>query len=126
MNVFEFPELPSICPVLSLRDYLARMAPLRHADSNKLFTSLCKPHKSVSSQTLARWVTNIMKSAGIDTLVFCQHSTHSALAAWSETGTKKMSVVQICIQAQWSSFTTTYRKILSKSSLPNRRGIEVI
>ena len=67
MNVFAFPELPSICPVLSLRDYLARMAPLCQADSNNLFTPFCKPHKSVSPQTLAMWVTNIMKSAGIDT-----------------------------------------------------------
>ena len=83
VNVFAFPDLPSICPVLSLKDYLVRTAPLHHADSNKLFISLCKPHKSVSSQTLAWWVTNVMDTAGIDTSVFCQHSTRSALAAWS-------------------------------------------
>ena len=66
MNVFAFPELPSICPVLSLKDYLVKTAPLRNADSNKLFISLCKPHKPVSSQTLAQWITNVMDNDSID------------------------------------------------------------
>ena len=86
MNVFAFTEIPSICPVLSLKDYLVRTAPLCKADSNKLFISLCKPHKPVSSQTLARWITNVMDDAGIDTVMFCQYSTCSAFAAYSETG----------------------------------------
>ena len=108
VKVFAFPELPSICPVLSLKDYLVVIALLPNADSKKLFISLYKPHKPLSSQTLAWSITNIMDNAGIDTLVFCQHSTHSALAAWSETETKKMSVAQIFGQTQWSNFTTNY------------------
>ena len=78
VNVLSFPDKPSICPVLSLRDYLVRTALLHHADANKMFIQLRKPHKSVSSQTLAQWMTNIMADAGIDTSMFCQHSTHSA------------------------------------------------
>ena len=92
MNVLSFPNKPSICPVLSLRDYLVRTAPLRHADATKMFIQLRKPHKSVSSQTLARWMTNIIQGAGVDTSMFRQHSTPSASAAWLETGTKKMYV----------------------------------
>ena len=122
VNVFAFPKSPSICPVLSLKDYLVRTAPLHKADSNKLFISLCKPHKPVSSQTLAQWITNVMENVGIDTLVFWQYRTCSALAAWSETGTKKMSVAQICRQAQWSSFTTTYNKLYKKVFLQTGRG----
>ena len=110
MNVLSFPDKPSICPVLSMKDYLVRTAPLHTADANKMFIQLRKPHKSVSSQTLARWMTNIMADAGVDTSMFHQHSTCSASAAWLETGTKKMSVAQICRQAQWSNLTTTYRK----------------
>ncbi len=75
---------------------------------------LRQPHKPVSSQTLARWMTNIMADAGVDTSMFCQYSTRSALAAWLETGTKKMPVAQICRQAQWSNLTTTYRKFYHK------------
>ena len=95
-----FPEEPSICPVLSLKDYLVRTAPLRAVDANNMFIQLRKPYKSVSSQTLARWITSIMADAGVDTTKFCQHSTHSALAAWLETGTKKMSLAQTCRHAQ--------------------------
>ena len=105
-----FPEKPSICPVLSLKDYLVRTAPLCAVDANNMFIQLRKPYKSVSSQTLAHWITSIMADAGVDTTTFCQHSTHSASAAWLETGSKKMSVAQICKQGQWSSLTTTYRK----------------
>ena len=79
-----FPEHPSICPVLSLRDYLFRTAPLCHTDAFKMFIQLRKPHKSASAQTLAWWITNIMANAGVDTSMFKQYSTHSALAAWLE------------------------------------------
>ena len=65
--MFAFPKHPSICPVLSLRDYLVRKAPLHHTDAFKMFIQLRKPHKSVSAQTLARWLTNIMAVAGVDT-----------------------------------------------------------
>ena len=114
VNVSLFPGKPSICPVLSLRDYLVRTALLRHTDAFKMFIQLRKPHKSVSSQTLACWITNIMADAGVDTRMFCQHSTHSALTAWLKSGTKKLSVAQICRQAQWSKLTTTYRKFYQK------------
>ena len=122
MNELSFPDKPSICPVLSLKDYLVRTALLCHADANKMFIQLRKPHKSVSSQTLAWWMTNIMADAGVDTSLFKQHSTHCALATWLETGTKKMSLAQICRHAQWSSLTTTYRKFFHKVVLHTGRG----
>ena len=36
------------------------------ADANKMFIQLSKPHESVSSQTLAHWMTNIMADAGLE------------------------------------------------------------
>ena len=90
-----------------MKDYLVRTAPLHTADANKMFIQLRKPHKSVSSETLACWITNIMADAGVDTSMFCQHSTRSALAAWLESGTKKMSMAQIYRQGQLSKLTTT-------------------
>ena len=105
-----FPECPSMCPVLSLREYLVRTASLRHIDAHKMFILLRKPYKSLSAQSLPRWMTHIIADAGVDTSMFHQHSTRSASAAWLEKGTKKMSVAQICRQAQWSNLTTTYRK----------------
>ena len=105
-----------------MKDYLVRTAPLHTTDANEMFIQLWKPHKSVSSQTLAHWITNIMADAGVDTSLFCQHSTRSASAAWLESGTKKMSVAQICRQAQWSKLTTTYRKFYHQVVLHTGRG----
>ena len=76
-----FPEKPSICPVLSLKDYLVRTAPLCTVDAKNMFIQLRKPYKSVSSQTLARWIMSIMADTGVDTTMFRQHSTCSASAA---------------------------------------------
>ena len=73
MNVSLFPDKPSIYPVLSLRDYLVKTAPLHHTDAFKIFIQPRKPHKSVSAQTLARWITNIMVAAGVDTSMFCNY-----------------------------------------------------
>ena len=87
-----------------------------------MFIQLRKPYKSVSSETLAWWMTNIMADAGVDTSMFRQHSTRSASAAWLETGTKKMSVAQICKQGQWSNLTTTYRKFYHQVVLHTGRG----
>ena len=115
MNIFLFPTRPCICLVLSLKKCLARKAPLCHkTEAKTMFIQLHKPHKSVSSQTLAWWITDIMADAWIVTSIFKQQRTHGASAAWLETGTKKMSVVQICRLAQWSSLTTTYRKFYQK------------
>ena len=69
VNVMAFPENPSICPVQSLKDYLTRAAPPWHADATCLLFSHTKPHKSVSAQTLARWIKQIMADAGVDTSV---------------------------------------------------------
>ena len=122
VNVMAFPESPSICPVLSLKAYLDRTAQLRHADANNMFISQHKPHKSVTSQTLARWMTNIMAAAGVDISLFKQHSTRSASAVWLEGGTKSMSVAQICKHGHWSKLTTTYKKFYCRVVLHTGRG----
>ena len=114
VNVLAFSDCRPICPVLSLREYLARTAPLHYTDAVKMFIQLMNPHKSMSAQTLAWWMTNIMTAAGVDDSMFKQHSTCGALSVWLETGTKRMSVAQISRKAQWSSLTTIYRKFYHK------------
>ena len=93
VNVRLFTESPSICPVLSLKDYLVRTAALHAVDAQHMFIQLRQPHKSVSSQTLAHWIMSMMADAGVDTSSFHQHSTRSTSAAWLGSGTtKKRSV----------------------------------
>ena len=117
-----FPESPSIILVQSLKNYLVRIAPLCAFDAQHMIIQLRLPHKSVSSQTLARWIMSMMADAGVDTSLFQQHSTRSASAAWLRSGTnKKMSVAQICNQGQWSRATTTFRKFYHRVVLYTER-----
>ena len=88
---------------------MAQTNTLRNANAQSIFVSLTKPHKSVSAQTLARWIKDLMSRAGVDTSVFKQHSVHSASASWHGTA-KAMSAKQICKAGQWSDLTTTYEK----------------
>ena len=88
---------------------MARTDTLRNADAHSIFVALTKPHRSVSAQTVARWIKDLMGEAGIDTEMFKQHSVHSASAAWMGS-VKALSAKQICKTAQWSGLTTTYEK----------------
>ena len=80
VNVKSFPESPSFCPVQSLKDYLVRTTPLHAVDAQHRIIQLRLPNKSVSSQTLARWIMCMMADVGVDTSMFHQHSTRGASA----------------------------------------------
>ena len=109
MTLYNFPDNPAISPVRSLRDYMAQTDTLRNVNAHSIFVALTQPHRSVSAQTVARWIKDLMSDAGIDTEMFKQHSMHSASAAWMGS-VKALSAKQIFKTAQWSGLTTTYEK----------------
>ena len=43
----------------------------------QLFTSIIKPFKKVSKDTIGQWIKNVMKSSGINTSIYKPHSTHA-------------------------------------------------
>ena len=61
----------------ALKEYLDRTANMRQ-DHHKLLVSYQKPHKSISKDTVARWLKQELKLAGIDTSTFGAHSTRAA------------------------------------------------
>ena len=96
---------PTICPVMSLRDYMAKTYQIQHAFAKLIFVSLKKPNKSGHAQTLAFG----MAKSGVYTIGFDQHSTHNTSASW-HGNTKVMSAKYICKAGQWFSLTTTFGK----------------
>ena len=55
---FFFPSFPhdsGLCPVVTLKAYEDRTAPLRNGEQ-KLFLAVIKPYKAVTSSTIARWL----------------------------------------------------------------------
>lgn len=66
-----------ICPANTLLCYLEKTKTLRGEVKN-LFISFKKPFRKVTSQTLSRWIKDILFESGIDTSVFSAHSTRHA------------------------------------------------
>ena len=82
------------------------------------FVSYCKPHKGVSSSTLARWIKTVLGKSGIDTNIFKAHNTRPA--ATSKAFFSKAFIKQIVSFANWSNekvFSKFYKIQVPKSSM---------
>ena len=66
-----------LCVVHTLCCYLERTMAVRGSET-QLLISFCKPHKSVSSDTVSRWMKSVMTAAGVDTTRYKSHSTRAA------------------------------------------------
>lgn len=100
--------------VLSLLiHYIKITQPLRGSESN-LFISYVEPHRRVSTETIARWIKEILTKSGVDVSVYRAHSTRAA--AVSLASTKNVPVSEIIKVAGWTSertFATFYKKPLT-------------
>ena len=98
---------PKLCVFSTLKEYLRRTKHLRQKDSY-LFISYEKPHLSVSTQTIARWIKSIMFKAGIDTSTFKAHSTrHASTSAAKAAG---VDIETIKNTADWSPKSQVFAK----------------
>ena len=111
-----FPDDSSLCPVLALRAYEESTRQLREGTS-QLFVAIIKPHKAVSSSTIARWLKTMIGMAGINTSIFKTHSTRGASA--STAASMGVTTNEILKAADWSSesvFQKFYYKPTESSS----------
>ncbi len=98
----------SKCPVHCLRTYINRTENLRNdRNSNRLLISHKKPHNSIGSATVGRWIKSYLKASGIDTNVFSAHSVRGASA--SQAARKGVPVDTILCTANWSAASTFNR-----------------
>ena len=114
LEFLSFDEDPRICVMRYLSEYLKRTKDMRH-DHYKLLVSYRRPHRSVSKDTVSRWLKTELKLAGIDTSTFSAHSTRAA--STSAAKAQKLSITTIMDRSGWSSentFTKYYNKTISK------------
>ena len=100
----------SLCPVATLTEYMSRTEGLRKSASSeetRLFISFIKPHKAVSTATVARWIRSVLSAAGIDTSLFKPHSVRDASVTHKYV--QGVPVVDIIRMADWSN-EHTFRK----------------
>ena len=116
---FYFPAFQAnsiLCPVATLHTYLNSTKQLRGSEV-KLFISFIKPHKSVTSSTIARWLRTTLEQAGIDSSVFGAHSTRGASASAAAKG--GVTLEDILKAANWSSesvFQRFYHKEVDRTA----------
>ena len=73
---YGFHENKNLCVVSAIKEYLKRTEDWRKGgEPNQLFLSHIRPHNSVSSDTVARWIKRTLREAGINTEIFKAHST---------------------------------------------------
>ena len=104
-----FPENQNLCPVAHLSHYIEITQPL--CSSPNLFISFQKPRKAVGSQTISRWVRNVLASAGIDLTRFGAHSVRASSSAAAKRG--GVTLDTILNAGSWSragTFQTWYDK----------------
>ena len=76
IHEFFFPSVPSnitIYPVTTLKAYEHRTEFI-HSGVSKLFLATIKPHRAVSSSTIAQWLKRLLEVVGVDTSIFMAHS----------------------------------------------------
>lgn len=70
-NTFpSFPHNLELCPVETLKHYEMLTAPLSPCTFTSLLIALVKPHKPVTSATIAQWLRKVLRLAGIDVSIF--------------------------------------------------------
>ena len=99
-----------LCCVHYLRTYLEATISFRNEPS-KLFLSFAKPHKAITTNTLARWIRFVMVASGVNVARFRPHSLRSA--ASSKAVERNVSLATILASVGWrteSTFAKFYRK----------------
>ena len=92
----------SLCVISTLKEYISRTVALRC--SQRLLISFVKPHKAVTTDTIARWLRTVMSKAGVDTTVFKAHSCRSASNTKAHASNVPMDM--ILQTAGWSNCDT--------------------
>lgn len=96
-----------VCPCNALQTYIEKTSDIRNNETY-LWLTIKKPHKRANSQTLSRWMKEIMQESGIDITKYSAHSTrHSATSTASKAG---VHIDVIRKAAGWSDKSTVFAK----------------
>lgn len=105
-----FNEDQNLCVVECLSQYIKRTESIRKGIS--LFISFNKPHDTVTSQTLSRWLCAVLKLAGIDTDKFHGHSfRHSSTSKAVRGGVCIDTILQ---RVGWSQKSNTFARFYNR------------
>ena len=112
LTICRFSEDVSLCPYLTLQEYLTRTGSSRvAANATRLLLSFIKPYRPISTDTCSRWLKTVLLNSGVHVSIFKEHSYRGA--ATSKAVSQGVSVDLILKTADWSTenvFTRFYRR----------------
>nr|CAH7758415.1 unnamed protein product [Callosobruchus chinensis] len=107
-----FIEKPQLCVASTICHYLEVTKTLRSPSENRLILTIKKSHRAASSQSLSRWLKNILTTCGIDTNIFKGHSPgHAATSAAARAG---LNIEIIRETAGWTKNSEVFNKFYHK------------
>lgn len=109
VQICKFPNDSVICPLECLIEYLKRTSNIRQ--SKQLFVSFQKPHSCVSTQTISRWLTNVLRQAGIIQQNFTAHSIRGAAASKAAETVEINTILKTVGWSQEDTFAKFYHRM---------------
>lgn len=114
-----FKDNPRICPARALQTYLLKSKDLRNPTVFSLFLTHKKPHSKASSQTISRWIKEMLSKSGIDTSIFTAHSTkHASTSAASRKG---ITLDTIRRTAGWARNSATFARFYNRPTVEHEQ-----
>lgn len=112
LNLPYFNENVKICPATAIQDYLTATAGLRPPSTDSLLLTFKKPHSKASSQTISRWLRQVLAESGVDVKMFGAHSTrHASTSAAASAG---VDINTIHKTAGWTSTSLTFARFYNR------------
>lgn len=113
-----FKEDTNLCVASTLLEYLRRTETIRGSNTS-LFITVKKPHKKASSQTLGRWIKNVLIKSGIDTRDFTPYTTRHA--STSAAARKGLNFDTIRRAAGWSKNSQMFATVYNRPLINNEK-----
>ena len=114
-----YPYDNKLCVFQYLEEYINRTREKRGMHT-RLLISYIQPHKLVTKDSVARWCSDIMQMAGIDTSIFAPHSTRSAsTSAAFHNGCPLKTILEAGGWSNENTFSKFYNKPLENNMQAN-------
>lgn len=108
-----FKENTSICPATVLSDYISFTRNLRPEGTDKLLITYRRPHKAATTQSISRWIKQVLSESGVDISVFGAHSTrHASTSAANSAG---VNIETIRKTAGWTSSSNSFARFYNRT-----------
>lgn len=112
-----FKDKPNICPATALEDYLVMTKTNRSKNIQNLFVTFRRPYKTASTQSISRWIKDVLQSSGVDVAVFGAHSTRHAATSAARANGVPIDVIRK--KAGWTNSSQIFAKFYNRPLLTN-------